>query len=99
MYIYIYQRPVADRKHAEDAKTLLRLMGYPTLDAPCEAEAQVLRVQGSGCMVQGAGCRVQGSGCDVGSVLRIRQWMVQCVALNLANFHTLLLPDYSRASS
>ncbi|KAJ1477125.1 flap endonuclease Fen1 in complex with substrate 5'-flap Dna, Sm3+, and K+ [Baffinella frigidus] len=28
------------KKHAEDAKTLLRLMGYPTLDAPCEAEAQ-----------------------------------------------------------
>jgi len=28
------------RKHAEDAKELLRLMGVPTLDAPCEAEAQ-----------------------------------------------------------
>ena len=28
------------KQHAEDCKTLLKLMGVPTLDAPCEAEAQ-----------------------------------------------------------
>jgi flap endonuclease-1 len=28
------------RQHAEDCKRLLALMGVPTLDAPCEAEAQ-----------------------------------------------------------
>lgn len=28
------------KQHAEDAKTLLSLMGVPYIDAPCEAEAQ-----------------------------------------------------------
>lgn len=28
------------KQHAEEAKTLLSLMGVPYIDAPCEAEAQ-----------------------------------------------------------
>jgi flap endonuclease-1 len=36
------------RQHNEDCKTLLRLMGVPVIDAPCEAEAQCAELAKNG---------------------------------------------------